>query len=218
MKSVPRRARLRLFRRSRADPVDGRTLAAYDGDAAGFARDGQEQPAPVDLHDTVKRFFIKGGSTADIGCGSGREVAWLNANGFSAVGFDASDGLLTEARSRYPHLDFAHAELPELTGIATSAYDNVLCETVIMHLDRALIAPSVRRMLDIVKSGGIFYLSWRVTDDADIRDAHGRLYAAFDVSLVRAELSAATTLLDEEVVSASSAKKIHRLVVRKEKA
>jgi len=198
--------------------VDRRTLAAYDGDAAGFARDWHEQPAPVDLHDTVKRFFIKGGSTADIGCGSGREVAWLNANGFSAVGFDASDGLLTEARSRYPHLDFAHAELPELTGIATSAYDNVLCETVIMHLDRALIAPSVRRMLDIVKSGGIFYLSWRVTDDADIRDAHGRLYAAFDVSLVRAELSAATTLLDEEVVSASSAKKIHRLVVRKEKA
>jgi SAM-dependent methyltransferase len=154
--------------------------------------------------------------TADIGCGSGREVAWLNANGVSAVGFDASDGLLTEARSRYPHLDFAHAELPELKDIATSAYDNVLCETVIMHLDRALIAPSVRRMLDIVKSGGIFYLSWRITDAADIRDAHGRLYAAFDASLVRAELSAATTLLDEEVVSASSAKKIHRLVVRKE--
>ena len=101
---------------------------------------------------------------------------------------------------------------PSCGGIAANAYDNVLCETVIMHLDRAQIAPSVARMLDIVKPGGIFYLSWRVTEGADQRDKHRRLYAAFDASLVLAELSAATLLLDEEVVSASSGKKIHRVV------
>jgi SAM-dependent methyltransferase len=195
--------------------MDSKTRAAYDHDAAAFARDWHEQPAPSDLQDVVARFFIKGGFTADIGCGSGREVAWLNANGFSAQGFDASDGLLAEARSRYPHLTFAHAELPELADIAADSFDNVLCETVIMHLERPLIALSVRRMIEIVKRGGIFYLSWRVTDGADLRDAYGRLYAAFDASLVRGELTAATTLLDEEVVSASSGKKIHRLVVRK---
>jgi SAM-dependent methyltransferase len=196
--------------------MDRATLAAYDTGAAAFAKDWHGQPAPVDLQDIVARFFIRGGATADIGCGSGREVAWLNANGFPATGFDASEGLLTEARSRYPKLTFAHAELPELRGIAADAYDNVLCETVIMHLDPLLIAPSVRRMLELVKPGGIFYLSWRVTEDADIRDSNGRLYAAFDAVLVRAELAAATMLLDEEVVSASSGKKIHRLVVRKE--
>ncbi|HTB03443.1 MAG TPA: class I SAM-dependent methyltransferase [Bradyrhizobium sp.] len=195
--------------------MDRDTLAAYDTDAAAYAKDWHEQPAPVDLQEIVARFFIKGGSTADIGCGSGREVAWLNANGYPATGYDASDGLLAEARARYPHLKFAHAELPELKGIEGGAFDSVLCETVIMHLGRAQIAPSVRRMLDIVKPGGVFYLSWRVTEEADQRDKHGRLYAAFDAALVRAELSAAATLLDEEVVSASSGKKIHRLVVRK---
>jgi SAM-dependent methyltransferase len=195
--------------------MDRATLAAYDTGAAAFAKDWHAQPAPVDLQDIVTRLFIKGGATADIGCGSGREVAWLNASGFPAVGFDASEGLLAEARSRYPNLTFAYAELPELRGVAAGSYDNLLCETVIMHLDRALIAPSVRRMLELVKPGGIFYLSWRVTDDADVRDINGRLYAAFDASLVRAELAAATMLLDEEVVSASSGKKIHRLVVRK---
>ena len=195
--------------------MDRSTLAAYDKDAASFAKEWHEQPAPVDLQDIVARFFIKGGSTADIGCGSGREVAWLNANGYPATGYDASDGLLAEARSRYPHLTFSHAELPELKGISGGAYNNLLCETVIMHLGRAQIAPSVRRMLDIVKPGGVFYLSWRVTEEADQRDKHGRLYAAFDAALVRQELSAATTLLDEEVVSTSSGKKIHRLVVKK---
>jgi len=195
--------------------VDRATLAAYNKDAATFAKDWHAQPAPVDLQDVVNRFFIKGGATVDIGCGSGREVAWLNANGFPAVGFDASDGLLAEARSRYPQLKFSHAELPDLQGIVANTYDNLLCETVIMHLDHALIAPSVRRMLDITKPGGIFYLSWRVTDGADVRDGPGRLYAAFDAALVLAELASASLLLDEDVSSASSGKKIHRLVAKK---
>ena len=101
--------------------MDRATLAAYDNDAAAFAKDWHEQPAPVDLQEIVARFFIKGGATADIGCGSGREVAWLNANGFPAVGFDASEGLLAEARRRYPEFTFAHAELPELRGIAAGS-------------------------------------------------------------------------------------------------
>jgi SAM-dependent methyltransferase len=195
--------------------MDRDTLAAYDRGAAAFAEDWHTQPAPVDLHEVVTHFFIQGGRTADIGCGSGREVAWLNASGFPSEGFDASDGLLQEARGRYPLLTFAEAELPALEGIAANTYDNVLCETVIMHLDRALIAPSVRRLLDIVKRGGILYLSWRVTDGADLRDAHGRLYAAFDASVVRAELSTARLLLDEGLISASSGKTIHRLVAAK---
>jgi 2-polyprenyl-3-methyl-5-hydroxy-6-metoxy-1,4-benzoquinol methylase len=194
--------------------LDHQTLAAYDNVAAAFAIDWHEQPAPHDLHKIIKRFFIAGGETCDIGCGSGREVAWLNANGYPASGFDASQGLLAEARARYPQFDFAYAELPDLPRLAANTYDNVLCETVIMHLERAQIARSVRRMLDIVQPRGIFYLSWRVIRDADQRDKHGRLYAAFDASLVLGELSATTMLLQEEVVSASSGKTIHRLVVR----
>jgi 2-polyprenyl-3-methyl-5-hydroxy-6-metoxy-1,4-benzoquinol methylase len=195
--------------------LDRQTLAAYDNDAAAFATDWHEQPAPHDLHKIIKRSFIAGGETCDIGCGSGREVAWLNANGFPARGFDASEGLLAEARARYPQYDFAQAELPDLSGIADDSYDNVLCETVIMHLERTQIARSVRRMLDIVRPGGIFYLSWRVSEGSDRRDEHHRLYAAFDASLVSAELTGTMLLLDEQVVSASSGKTIHRFVIRK---
>jgi SAM-dependent methyltransferase len=215
MRFAPPRARWRISPKSRTDADGSFDARAYDKDAASFAKEWHEQPAPVDLQDIVRRFFIKGGATADIGCGSGREVAWLNASGFPAAGFDASEGLLAEACRRYPDFRFVHAELPGLAGVAAGVYDNLLCETVIMHLDRALIAPSIRRMFEIVKPGGVFYLSWRVTDAADIRDGHGRLYAAFDASVVRDELKRAATLLDEEVVSASSGKKIHRLVVKK---
>jgi SAM-dependent methyltransferase len=193
--------------------MDRQTLAAYDNAAQAFARDWHEQPAPSDLHAIIRRFFAPG-RTADVGCGSGREVAWLAAHGFAAIGYDPSEGLLKEARARYPQLEFVAAALPELTGIAADAFDNVLCETVVMHLDRDAIVPSVRRLITILKPGGTLYLSWRVSP-SDQRDQHGRLYAAFDKGLVTGALSASSLLLDEEVVSASSGKTIQRLVARK---
>src|SRR6266404_2637288 len=137
--------------------MDRQTLAAYDHDAATFAKDWHAQPAPVDLQETVARFFIRGGCTADIGCGSGREVAWLNANGFPAVGYDPSAGLLAQARARYPRLQFCSAALPALEGIADASFANVLCETVIMHLASDAIAPAVRRLMAILAPGGILH-------------------------------------------------------------
>jgi SAM-dependent methyltransferase len=194
--------------------MDHATLATYDAEAATFAQDWHDQPPPVDLHALVRRFF-RPGLTADIGCGSGREVAWLDTNGFPAIGYDASEGLLVQARLRYPGLRFEAAALPELAGIADGAFDNVLYETVIMHLARAAIVPAVRRLVAILKSGGILYLSWRVIEGADQRDRHGRLYAAFDPALVLDALDGTEILLDEEGVSASSGKKIRRIVARK---
>jgi 2-polyprenyl-3-methyl-5-hydroxy-6-metoxy-1,4-benzoquinol methylase len=195
--------------------MDRKTLAAYDIGAAGFAKDWHDQPAPADLHALVQRFFRPGGRTADIGCGSGREVAFLAANGFDAIGYDASAALLNEARRRYPGLSFEQALLPELADLSDSSFDNVLCETVIMHLPREQIAPAVRRLFALLKPDGILYLSWRVTAGADLRDPAGRLYTAFDSALVRNVLGAATVLLDDEPVSQSSGKTIHRIVARK---
>ena len=153
--------------------TDTATIAAYDADAASFAEDWETQPPPTDLQDAVRRFF-RPGPTADIGCGSGRDTAWLAANGFAATGFDASEGLLGEARRRHPGIRFVRATLPELTGIADASFTNVLCETVIMHLPPEIITAAVKKMIAILVPGGTLYLSWRVTENKDRRDEHGR--------------------------------------------
>jgi SAM-dependent methyltransferase len=193
--------------------MDRATLAAYDAAAAAFAAEWDAQPAPADLHDLVKRFF-RAGRTADIGCGSGRDAGWLAANGFPTVGYDPSAGLLAQARAKYPGITFKVAALPELHGIAEASFDNVLCETVIMHLGREAIAPAVRRLLAIVKPDGVLALSWRV-EQADRRDERGRLYSAFDRNAVVGALAGAKILLDRELASPSSGRKIHRIVARR---
>jgi len=193
--------------------MDDATLGAYDRDAKAFADDWDAQPPPSDLHAVVGQFFIPG-PTADIGCGSGRDAAWLNARGYPTKGFDASEGLLAEARRRHPQIHFSTAILPGLDGIAEGSFANVLCETVIMHLAPEAIMPAVERLLAILVPGGILYLSWRVTEGADRRDEHGRLYAAFDPERVLRALKGTRVLLDEQVGSVSSGKLIRRIVVR----
>ncbi len=194
--------------------IDDETIAAYDRDAAQYADDWESQPAPTDLHDVARRFFTPA-LTADIGCGSGRDTAWLDANGYPAIGFDASRALLREARSRHPGLSFEVATLPDLAGVEGARFANVLCETVIMHLPADTIAAAVDRLLAILAPGGTLYLSWRVTRRADVRDPAGRLYTAFDANLVLAGLAACEILHDQETRSLSSGKLIRRLVARK---
>jgi SAM-dependent methyltransferase len=191
------------------------TLAAYDRDAASFAEDWSAQPTPSDMYDIIRRFFSPG-PTADIGCGAGRDTAWLNANGFPAIGFDASEGLLAEAKRRHPNLQFHQAILPALQGLEDRSFCNLLCETVIMHLEPSAVSEAVARMVSILVPGGTLYLSWRLTAGGAVRDAHGRLYAAFDPGLVMAALGDAEILLDEQPISASSGKAIRRVVARRQ--
>jgi len=191
--------------------MDRETLAAYQAGAKSYARDWHDQPPPTDLHAFVRRYF-RAGLTADIGCGSGREVAWLAANGYPAVGYDASEALLAEARARYPGLSFKLAALPALAGVDDGPFENVMCETVIMHLPSQEIAPAVRALRLLLKPDGVLYLSWRVTAGADQRDGNGRLYTAFDAGIVRDALAGMVLLLDEEQISVSSSRAIHRMV------
>lgn len=195
--------------------MDAPTIAAYDSHAADYAAEWLGQDVPEDMYALLREYFTPG-PTADVGCGAGRDTAWLAANGFDARGFDASAGLLAKARAAHPALGFDQAALPGLAGVPRTAFQNVLCETVIMHLAPAQIGPSVRSLLTLLRPGGTLYLSWRVTDDAGERDPAGRLYAAFDKRVVTNELAPGDAIVhDEDRMSASSGKRVQRLVVRR---
>ena len=193
--------------------MDARTLAAYDAEAANYAADWCAQPAPADMHALLRTHF-RPGPTIDVGCGAGRDTAWLAANGFEARGVDASAGLLREARAAHPALRFDVATLPELAGIERGAFENVLCETVVMHLAVSDLDAATRALGALLRPGGTLYLSWRVTRGDALRDAAGRLYEAFDAGVVRDALAGFGWLFDREEESASSGKRVHRLVVR----
>lgn len=193
--------------------MDPKTLQAYDQRAPDYAREWNHQAPPSDMYALLLRHF-RPGPTVDVGCGSGRDLAWLSAQGFDALGVEASSGLLTQARTLHPDLRFALTHLPELDGLQAGSFQNVLCETVIMHLPEDQVAVATQRLRALLRPGGTLYLSWRVTPEVSIRDAAGRLYCAFDRRLVREALGSVEVLLDDESTSLSSGKRVHRLIVR----
>ena len=195
--------------------MDASTLAAYDANAAGYAAEWTAQEPPEDMYALLREHFAPG-PTLDVGCGAGRDTAWLAANGFEARGVDASPGLLAQARAAHPGIRFELAALPELAGMARGAFGNVLCETVIMHLAPAQVGASVHSLLALLRPGGTLYLSWRVTDGEARRDPAGRLYAAFDKAVVTRELAPGDVIVhDEDRLSVSSRKRVQRLIVRR---
>jgi SAM-dependent methyltransferase len=194
--------------------TDPQTLAAYANAAADYARDWDEQPAPQDMYALLTAYF-KPGPTADIGSGSGRDVAWLAAHGFEAQGFDASAELLAQARHKHPSLLFTQSTLPALEGIPDASFQNVLCETVVMHLPPDQLITAVRRLLAVLRHGGTLYLSWRVAAVTE-RDKAGRLYAAIDKQVVLDQLASGDKVVfDRFEISASSGKPVQRLVIHK---
>jgi SAM-dependent methyltransferase len=194
--------------------MDPRTLEAYDTDARGYADDWESQPPATDLQDAVQHWF-RPGRTADIGCGSGRDAEWLRSVRYEVTGYDASEALLAEARRRHPLVKFDVATLPDLGELEPGSFQNVLCETVIMHLPVVQIPRAVGALWALLKPGGTLYLTWRVSEGSETRDDSGRLYSAFEPSLVLKELAGAQVPLNAEGPSASSGKVVHRVVARR---
>src|SRR5271168_4678617 len=112
---------------------DSTTLDAYSKEAARYSQEWLDQPSPNDLYALLETHLVPQGTTAEIGCGNGRDAAWLAEHGYRVSGFDASPGLLAEARRLHPEIVLREATLPALAEI-DERFDNVVCETVIMHL------------------------------------------------------------------------------------
>ena len=191
---------------------DTRTRQAYASNAASYSDEWASQPAPTDMYELLPKYFVLGGTVADIGCGNGRDAAWLAQQGYLVNGYDSSSEMIEIARAQFPALKFSVAQLPSLIEIIKQ-FDNVVCETVIMHLPSSQIGPAVERLKSLLNAGGVLYLSWRVTEGAnDVRHNDGRLYSAFDASLIRKHFRDDQILHFEDVISASSGKRICRLI------
>lgn len=139
--------------------MDPKTIAHYDENSIKIA-ERHSTTIPHDLYPLVQSYFHKGASTLDLGCGMGRDTKWLNNNGYEATGVDGSEGMLNEARKRYPDLQFDLNRLPDLDGVKTQ-YDNIYCCAVLMHVPRSQLLKAITRILEVTKVNGRIIISHR---------------------------------------------------------
>ncbi len=194
--------------------LDPETLKAYSKNANEYSEDWLNQPEPGDMYDLLKKFFWPGGETVDIGCGNGRDANWLAHNGYKVIGYDASSELLKLASDLYSDIQFHQSFFPSLREVQKQ-FDNVVCETVIMHLPKSQIPEAIQNLKRILKDGGVLYLSWRVSEE-EVRHADGRLYSALDPQFIVDQFSQNGILHFEDKLSESSGKRVCRIIFKKE--
>ncbi len=198
--------------------MDKKTLDVYNKNASVYAADWLSQPTPAELHEITLKYFSPGAATADIGCGSGRDTEWLGQQGFDVVGYDASEGLLEEAKERFPARKFLKATLPFLEEIHDSSFQNILCETVLQHLPVNTHLNSLKNLLRILMPSGHLVISVRhPTQASGDREKDERLYVLFDMeSLLHDPHFSDVKLLESSTfISSSSGKTISQWALSK---
>lgn len=170
--------------------MDEQTIAAYNSSAAARC-ERYRLILPNELRRFVPAGFHKGQPTADIGCGSGSDMVWLNTQGFPTTGYDAAEAMLAEARAAFPAIAVHHESLPALASIPGASYMNVLCNATLMHVPAEQQPAAVAALARILRPGGRLLLSVRSGRDGALREPDGRLFTPTTPEQIAAMLSAA---------------------------
>lgn len=161
--------------------VDDLTHKFYNSKAAEVAK--RYESVGGGVSELFPVLFRPGQSVLDIGAGSGRDMARLQALGIEAWGLEPSDELRAEAIRRHSELKdrlVAGALPSDLSALSGRTFDAVVLSAVIMHIPDADIFDSAVAVRTLVKPDGRLVISTSThRDDVDpetSRDAGGRLF------------------------------------------
>ncbi|MDD5410000.1 MAG: class I SAM-dependent methyltransferase [Methylobacter sp.] len=160
--------------------MDQQTIEFYNSEAENVVR-LHSTLTPQRIYQLISRYFVPGGKTVDIGCGTGRDTHWLNQQGFPTFGIDGSVEMLKFAQSFYPGDVFLQDYLPDLKVLSDLRFQNILCSAVLMHLSKVDLKPACDRLLQLLDDNGCLIISFRGTNEINHRE-NGKLYESILVA------------------------------------
>jgi SAM-dependent methyltransferase len=147
-----------------ADPA-----ATYDGVAGAYAEqflsELEYKPFDRELLIRFSASVASGASGAsatrpvcDIGCGPGHIGAFVAQQGLPVVGLDLSEGMVDEARRRFPSLSFSLGDMTALPQ-DDATLSGIVCFYALIHLPRVGVPVALREMHRVLVPGGPLLLS-----------------------------------------------------------
>jgi ubiquinone/menaquinone biosynthesis C-methylase UbiE len=94
----------------------------------------------------------------DIGCGPGRDTSILSKNNCKVLGLDLSEGLINEAKKRYPKINFILADMTNVP-LENCSVDGVWANASLLHLPHLdQVRTTLGEFSRILKKGGIAFI------------------------------------------------------------
>lgn len=164
--------------------MDHQTAEFYTQNAQRLSTEyGQIDPTGLEF---LSHVFAGCHKILDVGCGTGRDCAYLLSKGKDVYGVDASAAMLAKASDtcKMVGLDptgrLFESALPDLSAFADGTFDGVLCNAVLMHLPEERLFDAVYSLKRILRPGGVLLFTIPESrpgiDPKTRRDAGGRLY------------------------------------------
>ena len=101
--------------------------------------------------------FLKGKKVLDAGCGAGRDTEYFREEGFDAIGIDASEGLINEAKDRVGN-NFRVMDMRKLE-FDDSSFDGIWCCASIFHIPKNELKVVLKEFYRTLKDKGILYIA-----------------------------------------------------------
>ncbi len=195
--------------------MDKQTIDTYNQEAESIAQ-LHATLTPQRIYALIDHYFIKRGTTLDVGCGIGRDTHWLTQQEFPTTGVDASEQMLQQAQTLYPAEHFFQDALPELKQLGKSQFQNILCSAVLMHLNPLALNTACLRLLQLLSDSGCLIISIRGTHETGNREK-GKLYETINITdfLKFFAENQCTILVQESETEASRNLTWHNFVIKK---
>lgn len=164
--------------------MDDRTLSWYDAQGASTAARYEAVPSP--LQGRLRSLLPSGCRVLDIGCGSGRDLAFLLSEGFDAWGLEPSATMRAQALAIHPELlgRVLAGGLPDTGLSAEKTFEVVMCMASFMHIPAGQISDAASALCQLLNAGGRLLISIpsrREGLDTDSRESGGRLFTPLTV-------------------------------------
>ena len=163
------------------EDMDERTVRHYT--TAASERTAAYERAEVSaIHERMLHHFGEGTRLLEIGCGSGRDAAFLAAHGRNVTATDASEGMIQAARQGHPEMarQFHCLPFPFPAGSAMQGqtFDGVYAIAVIMHVPEEELFEFAFQIKSALRPGGTALLAFSTEREglSDGRDSAGRLF------------------------------------------
>jgi ubiquinone/menaquinone biosynthesis C-methylase UbiE len=133
--------------------------SAYDQIVLEFARlnhtslDGNL----LALAQTLAKHVGRSGRILDIGCGTGRDMAFFESQGIAVTGLDLSSGMLAYARQQMRG-GLALMNMCQI-GFREAAFDGVWSCASLLHIPKQAAPTALQEMQRILKPGGMLVLT-----------------------------------------------------------
>jgi SAM-dependent methyltransferase len=161
--------------------MDRDTVSFYDREADSLANRYEAALMPM-IQSLLMRHLPETGPILEIGCGSGRDAAYLAGQVREVTAIDPSLCMLQAAGRLHPELagalHRASLPLPADSPILARRFAGIYSVAAFMHIPDSELFESVAQVRDLLEPGGIFILSCSTGRDNlyDNRDQNGRLY------------------------------------------